>query len=168
MLKQGPDQPDYNACAGPRTPRLYPSMPHAPLSHISLALYLCAWMCAPVFVPPLCGGRSRVVARDTHACVGHAQRHARPLVCPPRPLSPLPYLLTTSNPSPSPPTSPSLSGLFPSTLAWSALLLCVCGYYYHWGSLRGEGPSDSPHWGRHAAGPWLQPLSPRGDSDHPP
>ena len=29
----------------------------------------------------------------------------------------------------------------------------VCGYYYHWGSLRAEGPSDSPHRGWHAARP---------------
>ena len=39
---------------------------------------------------------------------------------------------------------------------------------YHWGSLKGEGPSDSPHRGRHSAGPWSKPLSPRGDSDCPP
>ena len=117
--KQGPAHPDCNAHAGPRTPRLYPSIPHC--LTFAWPLYVCAWMCAPVFVPPLCGGRSRVVARDIHACVGHEQCHARPLVCPPHSLPSLPYPLTTSNPDSSPPTSPSLSGLFPSTPAQSAV-----------------------------------------------
>ena len=108
-----------------------PTLVHVPLGCIppsSIVSHLpgpcmCVRGCVPLCLClPLCGGRSCVVARDTHACVGHAQRHTRPLVCPPRPLSSLPYLLTTSNPAPSPPTSPSLSGLFPSTPAQSALL----------------------------------------------
>ena len=108
-----------------------PTLVHVPLgcippspivSHFSgWPLYVCAWMCAPVSVPPLCGGRSCVVARDTHACVGHAQRHTRPLVCPPRPLSSLPYLLTTSTPPPLPlPLPPSLASSPPHPLS----LLC--------------------------------------------
>ena len=68
---------------------IVPHLPHLP------GPCMCVRGCVPLCLClPLRGGRSCVVARDTHACVGHAQRHARPLVCPPRPLSSLPYLLT--------------------------------------------------------------------------